>query len=92
MAQAIATLAVDRQQTDGWDADRTWPIVVAVVELLPWLDQWHGDVDPRWGDSPAGLYRGIAEQLALAGGRRLDDAAGWIPTVPTRGRKPKGNA
>ncbi len=88
LAQAITTLAVDRQ-AEGWDAHRIWPIVVAIAELLPWLDQWHADVDPRWGDSPAGLYRGIAEQLALAGDRRLADAATWAPTAPTKGRRPK---
>ncbi len=87
---ADLTQAVDRQ-AEGWDADRIWPIVVAIAELLPWLDQWHAEVDPRWGDSPAGLYRGIAEQLALAGARRLADAASWAPTASTKGRKPKGN-
>ena len=89
MAQAIATLAFDRQQTEGWDADRVWPIVVGLIELLPWLAQWHGDVDPRWGDSPANQYRGMAEQLALAGGRTIADAAKWVPAAPTRGRRKK---
>lgn len=89
MAQAVGTLLVERQQTDGWDADRSWPLVVALAELLPWLAQWHREVDPRWGDSPAGLYRTIAEQQALAGGRTLADAADWRPPASTRGRKKK---
>lgn len=90
LAQAIATLAFERQQTDGWDAGRLWPIVVGLIELLPWLAQWHGEVDPRLGDSPANQYRAMAEQLALAGGRTIDDAAKWSPPAPTRGRKKKG--
>jgi len=89
LAQAIATLAFERQQTDGWDPDRLWPIVVSLVELLPWLAQWHGEVDPRLGDSPANQYRAMAEQLALAGGRTIADAAKWAPTPPARGRKKK---
>ena len=87
LAQAIGTVLVERQQTDGWDADRAWPLVVALAELLPWLDQWHSEVDARWGDSPAGLYRTIAEQQALAGGRTLADAPEWRPPAPVRGRK-----
>ncbi len=86
LAQAVATLATERTQTEGWDSDRVWPVVVALAELLPWLDQWHAEVVPAWGDSPANLYRGMAEQLALAGGRTLADAGDWRPPAPTRGR------
>jgi hypothetical protein len=92
LAQAIGTLLMERQQNDGWDADRSWPLVVAMAELLPWLAQWHADVDSRLGDSPAGLYRAFTEQQALAGGRSLADAPDWRPAAPTRGRKKKENA
>ena len=88
MAQAIGSLVVERQQTDGWDPDQVWPLVVGLIELLPWLDQWHAEVDPRWGQSPAQLYRQIAEQQALAGGRTLADASDWRPPAAT-GRKKK---
>ncbi len=89
MAQAIGGLLVSRQQDDGWDADRTWPLVVAMTELLPWLAQWHSEVDPRMGDSPAGLYRAFTEQQALTGGRTLVDASSWQPAAPVSGRKKK---
>ncbi|HUP68594.1 MAG TPA: BREX-2 system adenine-specific DNA-methyltransferase PglX [Acidimicrobiales bacterium] len=86
-AQAIATLAYDRQNTDGWNPERTWPITVALIELLPWLDQWHHQTDPRWGDSPANQYRNIAEQLAHNAGHTLADATTWAPA--TKPKKPK---
>lgn len=89
MAQAIGSLLVDRQQSDGWDADRCWPLVVALAELLVWLEQWHAEVDPRWGQSPAQLYRAVTEQQALAGNRTLADAPDWRPPAVTRGRKKK---
>jgi hypothetical protein len=89
LAQAIGTLLMERQQNDGWDADRSWPLVVAMAELLPWLAQWHADVDPRLGDSPAGLYRAFTEQQALSGGRTLADVPGWRPAPTARGRKKK---
>jgi hypothetical protein len=89
LAQAIGTLLMERQQNDGWDADRSWPLVVAMAELLPWLAQWHAEVDPRLGDSPAGLYRAFIEQQALAGGRTLTDVPDWRPAAPARGRKKK---
>ena len=79
-------MATERSQHEGWDPDRVWPVVVALVEQLAWLDQWHAEVVAAWGDSPANLYRGMAEQLALAGGRTLADAADWRLPAPTRGR------
>ena len=89
MAQAIGGLLVSRQQDDGWDADRVWPLVVAMAELLPWLAQWHSEIDPHMGGSPAGLYRAFTEQQALIGGRTLADASSWKPTAPVSGRKKK---
>lgn len=86
MAQAIGGLLVARQQDDGWDADRVWPLVVAMSELLPWLAQWHNEIDPRMGDSPAGLYRAFTEQQAIIGGRTLSDTPSWNPTATGRGR------
>lgn len=89
LAQAVATLATDRTQNEGWDPERVWPVVVALAELLPWLDQWHAEIDPRWGASPAQLYRGITEQLALAANRTLSDATDWRLPAPGRGRRKK---
>ena len=60
-----------------------------MTELLPWLAQWHGEIDRRMGDSPAGLYRAFTEQQALIGGRTLADASSWKPTAPVSGRKKK---
>ena len=87
LAQAIGTLLVERGQTDGWNPDRCWPLVVALAEQLPWLEQWHSKIDPRWGASPAQLYRGIAEQHAFAAGRTIGDIGDWQPRTPTRGRR-----
>jgi hypothetical protein len=87
LAQAVGTLLVERRQTDGWNPDQCWPLVVALAEQLPWLEQWHSEIDPRWGASPAQLYRGIVEQYAFAAGRTLADIGDWQPRIPTRGRR-----
>jgi hypothetical protein len=92
LAQAVGTLIEDRKQSDGWDAERCWPLVVAMAEQLFWLDLWHNEVDPRWGASPAGLYRGIVEQHALAANKTLADVADWRAPAATRGRKKKDGA
>jgi hypothetical protein len=92
LTQAIGALLVDRQSTDGWDADRSWPLVVAMAEQLFWLDLWHHEHDPRWGDSPANLFRSMVTEQAHRGGRTLADVADWRAPAPTRGRKKKDGA
>jgi hypothetical protein len=92
LTQAIGSLLVDRQATDGWDADRSWPLVVAMAEQLFWLDLWHHEHDPRWGDSPANLFRSMVTEQAHRGGRTLVDVADWRAPAATRGRKKKDGA
>lgn len=88
LTQAIGALLVDRQATDGWDADRSWPLVVAMAEQLFWLDLWHHEHDPRWGDSPANLFRSMVTEQAHRGGRTLADVADWrAPDPPEDARR-----
>jgi hypothetical protein len=87
LSQAVGTLIHRRLNEDGWDAQRCWPLVVALIEQLEWLDQWYSEIDPRWGDSPANIYRGIATQHATAAGHHPDDATAWRPPAKTRPKK-----
>ncbi len=86
-AQALATLVVEREQTDGWDAERLTPLLAGLREVLPWVHQWHGEFDPAYGGSPAEVYAGfLADQQNRL--RLTDEAlARWRPPKATRGRK-----
>lgn len=84
-ARALARLVVERVQ-EGWDAAALTPLLAGLAELEPWLHQWHGEVDPAFGASPAELITGMLEgQLSGLGLTRADLAA-WRPPTPTRGR------
>lgn len=48
-AQALASLYVQRKEQDGWDAQQLTPILGGLQELVPWLRQWHNDLDPDYG-------------------------------------------
>ena len=37
------------KEQDGWPADRLRPLLAGLRELLPWLKQWHNEVDPDTG-------------------------------------------
>jgi hypothetical protein len=89
-AQALATLTVEREQIDGWPADRLTPLLAGLREVLPWVRQWHGDFDPGIGDSPAAVYDGFLTETTNR--LHLTDAAltAWRPPRATRGRRSAG--
>ncbi|MCG5514076.1 BREX-2 system adenine-specific DNA-methyltransferase PglX [Ectothiorhodospira shaposhnikovii] len=86
-AQAIAHWYVDRKETDGWDAPRLLPMLVALEELIPWLKQWHNDLHPEYGERMGDFY----EQFLLEELRALEltreDLHHWQPAATRRGRQ-----
>jgi len=84
---ALSVIIADREK-DGWTDDRLVPLVAGLAELQPWLDQWHGEVDPAYGLSLAAFCR---EQLAARAAQVAKTPAelvAWRPAAATRGRGP----
>ena len=78
-AQALASYALERREQDGWDKDRLTPLLAGVAELLPWLKQWHNEVDHHSGERMGDYFESfLSEQL-----RELDltlkDLGDWRP-------------
>nr|WP_281363270.1 BREX-2 system adenine-specific DNA-methyltransferase PglX [Nocardioides perillae] len=88
-AMALATLVLDRQRQDAWEADRLTPLLAGVAELEPWVHQWHGEVDPRMGMSPAQAVTATLEQQLARLHLTRADLAAWRPAAPARGRRPR---
>jgi hypothetical protein len=81
------SLIIGDREKDGWADDRLIPLVAGLAELQPWVEQWHGEVDPSYGVSLAAFCR---EQLAARVaqvGKTLDELGAWRPTPATRGRR-----
>ncbi len=57
LAQALATALLQRQTTEGWQGEQLIPLLVALSEVIPWVAQWHPDVDPSVGQPLAVLRR-----------------------------------
>jgi len=87
-AKALATLYWNRKTEESWGQDRLTPMLAGLLELLPWLHQWHGEAsDDYGGDAPATYYAGFLETECLAFGLTHDDLRAWRPPEKTRGRK-----
>lgn len=63
-AQAIAEWYLDRKESDGFTAEQLMPMLVALDELIPWLNQWHNEVDPEFGVGMGDYFAGfLADEL-----------------------------
>src|SRR5690606_25310923 len=69
-AQALAAYYQARKETDGWSPDRLAPLLAGLKDLLPWLKQWHNEIDPafnlRMGDFYADFVRAQTQELGLS--------------------------
>ena len=43
-AQSLAMLVGQRRGEDGWPADRVMPLLAGLLEVLPWVHQWHAEI------------------------------------------------
>ena len=79
-AQALATVYIERKQVDGWPEEKLLPLLAGLVELEPWLHQWHGDPAPEYPASPAEFYTTFVDaELAAHGADRADVGLGRLP-------------
>ena len=89
LAQALATLLYQRQHNDGWTGEQLIPLIAALDEVVPWVKQWHSDVDPGLGQPLGDFYQGQVDQALASIGATRETLAEWAPPKPTRGRKKK---
>ncbi|NXY98688.1 BREX-2 system adenine-specific DNA-methyltransferase PglX [Streptomyces sp. BR123] len=63
------------------------PFLAGLLELQPWLDQWHNEFDASFGASPAAFFRGDRQMVQGEHGLTDDDLRAWRPAAATRGRR-----
>lgn len=90
-ATAVAAYYLDMKDSEGWEAARLQPLLASLLELVPWLEQWHNELDPVFGERMGSYYRSFVTEEARALGFTLEDLQGWKPAATTarRGRKKK---
>jgi hypothetical protein len=78
-AHALAVLITQRHGEDGWDGERLLPLLAGLDEVLPWVEQWHGEIDPAFGASPFTIYGGFLESQLGDLHIAQDDLRAWQP-------------
>jgi hypothetical protein len=93
-ATALAAYTLDMKDNEGWPRERLQPLLAGLLELVPWLKQWHNDVDPAFGERMGDYYEGFLNDQARGLGFTLDDLRAWkpVPQAARRGRPRKAAA
>ncbi|MBE1530873.1 BREX-2 system adenine-specific DNA-methyltransferase PglX [Actinomadura algeriensis] len=93
-AHVLFTLIDERTTRDDWGLEQLMPLLAGLDEVLPWVKQWHGDVDPDTGLNPAVVYEGyIQQQLELHRSLPREELAKWRPPKRTaKGKATKKKA
>jgi len=91
LQQATALVSYyDARKREGWDAKRLTPILAGLDQIVPWIHQWHPEIDPEFGDTAGQSYQSLLENDAHELGLTLDDIRNWEPPVKGGKRKAKG--
>jgi hypothetical protein len=80
-AQAISAYYV-RVQTEfgGSDDPRLIPLLASLIELLPWLAQWHNEPNANFDGLRMGDYfEGFVNEEARNLGKTLAEIKAWVP-------------
>jgi hypothetical protein len=80
LARAISAHYVDVQERlGGRDDRRLVPLLACVLELLPWLKQWHNEIDPEFGVPMGDYFEGFLQEESRNLGLTLEQIKAWQP-------------
>ena len=92
LLKAIAAYFADVQERGGSEDPRLVPLLAAMDQQIPWVKQWHNDIDPdfnmRLGDYFADFINDEARNLGLT----LDDIRAWEPPKKVKKKRAKKKA
>jgi hypothetical protein len=86
-AKALAGHYLDLKDNHGWGAERLIPLMAGLVELLPWLKQWHNEPDATLGERMGDYFEGFVQDEARAMGVTIAEVQAWRPQAAVRGRR-----
>ena len=88
-ATALAAYYLDMKDNEGWAPARLQPLLAGLLELQPWLQQWHNEPDATYGERMGDYYRGFVGDECRDLSFTLEALRAWQPAPAGRrgGRK-----
>jgi hypothetical protein len=80
LAKAVAAHYVHVQEQEGGrDDPRLVPLLACLVELLPWLKQWHNEIDPEFNMGMGNYFEGFVQDEARQMNKTVEQVRAWQP-------------
>ena len=67
------------REQEGWTAERLTPLLAALLELLPWVRQYHNAPDPEFGVGMGDYFEGFIDEEARALSLTHESIRAWAP-------------
>ncbi|MFJ8145508.1 BREX-2 system adenine-specific DNA-methyltransferase PglX [Streptomyces sp. NPDC096048] len=81
-AQALSTYFTNHDELSG---EQMTPLLAGLLEIQPWLSQWHDEFDALYGGSPAAFFAGYRATQQGEHALTDDDLRAWRPGKPSKG-------
>ena len=85
-SRAVAGYFSRMREQEGWTAERLAPLLAALLDLLPWVRQYHNAPDPEFDVGMGDYFEAFIDDEARALSLTRDHLRGWIPPQ-NRGRR-----
>lgn len=91
-ATALATHVDTLANHHGWEPEQLKPALAGLAELLPWLKQWHGGLDPVHNQRMDEYFAQFLAAELQTHGLTEADVRAWKPPARTRTRQRRNTA
>lgn len=85
--QALAAAVTDAEQRAGVEPEILVPLLVAMHEELPWVIQWHNDIDPELDVRLGNFFQEWLDGQMNEKNLTPEQLEAWKPAATTRGRR-----
>lgn len=89
-SRAVAGYFSRMREQEGWTAERLAPLLAALLELLPWLRQYHNAPDPEFDVGMGDYFEAFIDDEARALSLTRDSLETWTPPERRGRRKASG--
>jgi hypothetical protein len=86
-ARALAAYYLRMKTDEGWPPERLVPLLAGLAELLPWLKQWHDDLDAATGERLGTWFAAFVADEARANSTTVDSLIGFRASALVGGKR-----
>ena len=87
LCQAVAAYCEEVIEQEGWPPARMIPLLAVLQENLPWLKQWHNEVDPDYNQRLGDFFEAYLHSRLSNFGLTEAQLRSWSPPESPRTRR-----